>query len=238
MSRFWKSRFWNVTSIVFATVFLFAIPSGCRSGNQYARVIKPGEKEMVGSHAAGQETFRPLIDEAVSRLLDRHPPMSETQVSSRGEVLPPPRQQVCFVGVSNKSAEEIGDFKEQIYQAIDSRLHESGTFVPISRQYVEAGLRDLRLRPDELFIPANMRSFTGVMERNGQPIEYLLFATVTSGTTRENKEYQRDYQLVLELVNVQTGETDKQSATLSKAYHQSRASRWSAVHWPFGSSSQ
>lgn len=230
-------QFWNSSYLSMGSLVVIVAMTGCRSGNQYARVIRPGEKEMVGSHAAGQETFRPLIDEAVSKLLDRHPPMMESQVSSQGEVLPPPRQQVCFVGVANKSAEEIGDFKEQIYQAIDSRLHESGSFVPISRQYVEAGLRDLRLRPDELFIPANMRSFTGVMERNGQPIEYLLFATVTSGTTRENKEYQRDYQLVLEMVNVHTGETDKQTATISKAYHQSRASRWSAIHWPFGSSS-
>lgn len=230
-------QFWNSSYLLMGSLVVMVAMTGCRSGNQYARVIRPGEKEMVGSHAAGQETFRPLIDEAVSKLLDRHPPMMESQVSSQGEVLPPPRQQVCFVGVANKSAEEIGDFKEQIYQAIDSRLHESGSFVPISRQYVEAGLRDLRLRPDELFIPVNMRSFTGVMERNGQPIEYLLFATVTSGTTRENKEYQRDYQLVLEMVNVQTGETDKQTATISKAYHKSRASRWSAIHWPFGSSS-
>ncbi len=199
---------------------------GCRNGNQFARVIQPGEKEMIGSHAAGQETYRPLVEEAVSKLLGRQPSVNEMPVSLQGEELGPHRHHVCFVGVANKSAEEIGDFKEQIYQAIDSRLHESGNFAPISRQYVEAGLRELRLRPDDLFMPANMRSFTGVMERNGQEIEYLIFATLTSGTTRENKEFQRDYQLVLELVNVHTGEADKETAMLSKAYHQSRASRW------------
>src|SRR5262249_2574188 len=48
----------------------FVFP-GCR-GTQYARVIKPGEKEMVGSHQAGQETFRPLVDEAVTKLVARH----------------------------------------------------------------------------------------------------------------------------------------------------------------------
>src|SRR5262245_57960965 len=41
--------------------------AGCKS-TQYARVIKPGEREMVGSHQAGQETFRPLVDEAVTKL--------------------------------------------------------------------------------------------------------------------------------------------------------------------------
>ena len=49
----------------------FTFP-GCR-GTQFARVIKPGEKEMIGSHQAGQETFRPLVDEAVTKLVARHP---------------------------------------------------------------------------------------------------------------------------------------------------------------------
>jgi hypothetical protein len=31
---------------------------------------------------------------------------------------------------------------------------------------------------------------------------------------------------VLELVDIQTGQSDKQSAELSKAYHQTRAGRW------------
>ncbi|HUE74988.1 MAG TPA: penicillin-binding protein activator LpoB [Pirellulaceae bacterium] len=199
--------------------------AGCKSGNQFARVIKPGEKEMVGSHQAGQETFRPLVDEAVTKLMARHDGPSYVQVSAQ-ETLPPPRKSVCFVGVCNKSAEEIGDFKEQIYQAIDSRLHDCNSFSSISRQYVDAGLRELRLRPDDLFLPQNMRSFVGVMEQQGQPIQYLLFATLTSGTTRQNDNYQRDYQLVLELVDIQTGQSDKQTAELSKGYHKSRAGRW------------
>src|SRR5688572_16628820 len=86
------------------------LTAGCK-GTQYARVIKPGEREMVGSHQAGQETFRPLIDEAVGKLVARHAaPSQMMQVSTGPEVLPPPRMRVCFVGVENKTAEEIGDF--------------------------------------------------------------------------------------------------------------------------------
>lgn len=214
-----ESKFWLGLCLAF-------LGAGCRNGNQFARVIQPGEKEMIGSHAAGQETYRPLVDEAVAKLLSRQPPLIERYASMQGEEALPMQHQVCFVGVQNKSAEEIGDFKDQIYHAIDSRLHESDGFEPISRQYVEAGLRELRLKPEDLFIPANRRSFLGVMERSGQPIGFLMFATLTSGTTRENKEYQRDYQLVLELINVESGSTDKQTAMISKAYHQSRASRW------------
>lgn len=215
-----------------ATTFVTWCSGGCRSGKQYARVIQPGEREMVGSHQAGQETFRPLVDNAVMQLLARHDSNSAMQFASYPENLPPPKRLVCFVGVANKSAEEIGDFKEQIYQAIDTRIHDSTSFAPISRQYVEAGLREMRLRPEDLFLPDHMRSFCAVMERQGQPITYLLFATLTSGTTRENKEYQRDYQLVLELVDVNTGEADKEAAMLSKGYHQSRMSRWWDQHGP------
>ena len=74
-----------------------------------------------------------------------------------------------------------------------------------------------------------MRMFIGLMTQQGQPFEYLLFAKLTSGTTRENRDYQRDYELTLELVDIRTGEQDKQSAMLSKGYHHSRVSRASAV---------
>jgi len=67
--------------------------------------------------------------------------------------------------------------------------------------------------------------FVGLMNQQGQPFEYLLFAKLTSGTTRENKDYQRDYELTLELVDIRTGEQDKQTAAISKGYHHSRTSR-------------
>ena len=127
--------------------------------------------------------------------------------------------------MENKTAEEIGDFKEQIYEQIDARLLESNTFAPISRRYVDAGLRSTRIRPDELFVPEAMRTFVQVMEQQGQPFDYLLFAKLTSGTTRENHDYQRDYVLTLELVDIRSGLQDKQAATLSKAYHHSWISR-------------
>ena len=45
--------------------------AGCR-GHQYGQVLKPDQKDMVGSHAAGAETFNPLVDQAVAELLGRH----------------------------------------------------------------------------------------------------------------------------------------------------------------------
>ncbi len=189
---------------------------GCR-GHQTAQVKKPTEQDMVGSHAAGAETYKPLVDTAVATLLARQqqggarPGADPTQA-------PGPRR-ICFVGVENKSIEELGDFKEQLYQQIDTRIVQSQTFEAISKRYVEVGLRECRLRPDELFIPRNREQFAAAMQQMGQPFDYLLFATLTSGTTRDNKDYQRDYLLTLEMVNLHTGQADKEAAELSKGYN-------------------
>ena len=64
------------------------------------------------------------------------------------------------------------------------------------------------------------------MEQQGQPFDYLLYATITSGTTHENKDTQRDYLLTMEMIHVRTGEYDKQAAELSKGYHHSRVGRF------------
>jgi hypothetical protein len=213
-----------------ACILAIVAAGGCR-GHQHARVIQPGQREMVGSHGAGSETFKPLVEEAVAKMLARHCefPPAMVSYSEHPVVLGPKR--ICFVGVENKSAEELGDFREQIYQCIDSKMLEGGTFEPVSRRFVEAGLRATRLRPDELFVPSNMQMFTMYMEQHGQPFDYLLYATLTSGTTRDNRDYQRDYLLTLELVDVRTGQYDKQSAEISKGYHHSAISRWSPKNW-------
>jgi hypothetical protein len=195
--------------------------AGCRS-HQYAHVLSPDQKDMVGSHDAGAETFNPLIDTAVAQLLGRHAAGFQSASYSPDQPAPTGPLAICFVGVENKSAEEIGDFKDQIYQQIDTRIVQSGTFRAISKRFVDAGLAQTRLRPDALFVPANMRMFVESLEQMGQPFEYLLYATITSGTTQGNQSYQRDYLLTLELVNVQNGEYDKESAMVRKGYHKSK----------------
>lgn len=197
---------------------------GCRGG-QSAQVLNDCQRDMVGSHCAGAETFKPLVNEAVTKLLERQMAVIQP-VSAPVPPGPPGPKRICFVGVENKSAEEICDFKDQIYEVIDSRIIESGVFQSISRRYVEAGLRELRLRPDQLFLPAHQRQFLAMMEQQGQPFDYLLFATITSGTTRNNGDYQRDYLLTLEMVNIQTGQPDKECATLRKGYYKSCAGKW------------
>ncbi len=188
---------------------------GCRS-KQHAQVLTDDQADLVGNTAAGAETFGPLIDEAVGKLLARHQAGYQT-VSAPAEPLV-----VCFVGVENKSSEELGDFREQIYQLIDTKIEQSHTYRPLSRRYVDAALRETRMRPDQLFVPQHMATFAAYMLQCGQPINSLLYATITSGTTREDHAFQRDYLLTLEIVNVATGDYDKESAKLRKGYEKSR----------------
>lgn len=201
--------------------------SGCR-GRQTAQVLKPGEADMVGSHAAGAETFKPLVNEAVGNLLSRHAqgiqPVAFQDASSQMPM------KICFVGVENASMEEIGDFREQLYEAIDTAIVKSQIYQPISRRMVEAGIQQCGIRPADLFIPSNRQAFTAAMEQSGEPFDYLLFAKITSGTTQDNKDYQRDYMLTLEMVNIHTGRADKESASLSKGYNVSamaKVKNWS-----------
>jgi hypothetical protein len=184
--------------------------------------MAPGEADMVGSHTAGGETYKPLVAEAVTNLLGRHSHGLQP-VGFADQAQQPMR--ICFVGVENNSIEEIGDFREQIYQMIDTLIVQSPVYQPISRRFVETGLRDLRMRPDDLLRPDAMRAFTATMEQMNQPFDYLLFAKISSGTTHSNADYQRDYMLTLEMIDVRNGHYDKETAHLSKRYNVSPMAR-------------
>lgn len=210
---------------------LIALNAGCR-GYQYGHLIRNDQADIVGSHTAGGEVYRPLVEESVARLLGscQLTPVESEQVP--GEMGP---CKICFVGVENKSAEELGDFKDQIYQMIDARINQEGTFEAVSRRMVDAALVETRLRPDALLVPGNMQLFSSVLQRQGQPIDYLLYATLTSGTTERNSTTQRDYLLTLEMVDTRTGAYRKEQAEIRKGYHKSPLGRLTNYSiWPKG----
>lgn len=194
--------------------------TGCR-GRQFGHIVKDDRSDLVGSHTAGAAVFNPLVDEAVAKLLGRQEQLIQ-QASHPSEIGLEPKT-VFFVGLENKSAEELNDFRDQLVQQISAKINGSPNFQPLSRRFIEMGLSEARLRPDALFIPDNMRLFSIVLERQGAPIDYLMFATLTSGTTTRNSSEQRDYLLSLELVNIHTGRSELESATIRKGYHKTPA---------------
>ncbi|MFN5230633.1 MAG: penicillin-binding protein activator LpoB [Planctomycetota bacterium] len=207
------SQSWNRRALILGLLSIGPLAAGCR-GYSYGQLLKPTDKDLVGSHEAGSEVFHPLVDESVAKLLSRQ--QEQCIVGPDGF---PQKKTICFVCVENKMSEDIGDFKDQLYEQIDSKILESDVFRPISRRMVDAALHETRLRPDSLMVPDNMQLFTSVLQRQGAPIDYLLYAKLTSGTTERNTSKQRDYLLTLELTNVHSGEYSKESAEIRKGYH-------------------
>jgi Peptidoglycan-synthase activator LpoB len=194
--------------------------AGCQN-HRYAHVLDESQRDMVGSHQAGAETFDVLVGESVAKLLDRQIAANDYPLTGQ-----PGQKRICFAGIENRSSEDIGDFKDQLFEQIDSAVSSSGVFQTISPRFVESGLRQLRIYPADLMVPSHRAAFLSVMEQQDQPFDYLLFARLTSGTTQHNTSYQRDYVLTLELVDLATGSHDKESAELRKGYHKSRISKW------------
>lgn len=232
-----------------ATLGLSGTFAGC-AHHQYSHLLASQDADMVGSHQAGAATWNPLVEESVAKLLGRCPPAvqpvqfeqaalsseggaaigGESANSPVGSALAAGPATVCFVGIENKSAEELVDFKDQLYEKIDSEINAAETFRSISRRMVEAALRETRLRPDSLFLPQNRELFAATLGRQGAPVDYLMYATITSGTTDRNKSTQRDYVLTLEMVNLHSGDYLKESAEIRKGYHENRTGKW----WNYG----
>jgi hypothetical protein len=181
-----------------------------------------GESDKVGSDRAGAEVYNPMVREAVGKLLARAAVEPIRQVAfDNGAMMVPPKRKVCFISLENNSVEELGDFKEHIKSSILEKISESDQFEIVSDRAVSAGLRTLSFRPDDLFMEENMRMFTGAMGRGGTPVDYLLFAKITSGTTEVNRDMQRDYKLSLELINTQTFVPIIESMPMRKEYNHS-----------------
>ena len=176
------------------------------------------ESNRVGSDRAGAEVYNPMVKHAVGKLLEQASYEPIQQVGFSGM---PPRRKVCFVGLENSSMEELADFKEHIKTTISEKISQSDQFEVVSDRAVAAGLRTLSLRPDDLFMEGNMKMFINAMGRDGTPVDYLLFAKITSGTTVDNRDMQRDYKMTLELVNTRTFEQIMESFPMRKEYNKS-----------------
>lgn len=201
--------------------------SGCR-GFQYGHLVRPETQDMVGSHSAGAAVYKPLVDESVAKLLGRCESSPSAAVFNQDGI--PHPQSVYFVGVENASAEELGDFKEHLYELIDTKIGASPAFAPFSRKVADVALRNTNLRPDSLIQADNMQLFTSYLQRDGQPVDYLLFAKITSGTTERNSSSQRDYLLTLEMIDTRNHQSIKELAEIRKGYHKSPWARISSYN--------
>lgn len=204
---------------LFVLAVLTITVAGCR-GKQHAHVLSETDKDMVGSHTAGAETWKPLVQQAVAQIMAQ----SASNIHQASHTTSPdglPQRSICFLGVENRSGEELGDASEQIFEDITTMLTQDPQFKVISRTYVDAALDECRLTPQQLTLPHNQQTLLSILQRAEQPFDYILFARVTSMSTNSNGDYQRDYKLTLEMFDIHTAQSFQASADLRKGYHKS-----------------
>lgn len=191
------------------TVFLLAfVVFGCE-GSPKGRVKSGDEGDTVGSKTAGAETYNALIEEATRKLLN-----AEAARFPEGSV-----RKICFVGIENRGAEELGDIRESTNQIIETVIYQSHRYKMIAQSYVSHVLQVNGMNAADLHLEQGLQKFLSVLRKEGQDPDYLLWAIYTTLSTEGEKERQRDYLLTLELVDAASGElVQKETARVRKAY--------------------
>lgn len=201
-------------ALVLSLAVAAATFSSCASG----RVMSSNEDSMVGAEGAGSEVYNEAVRSVLQKVLDDHSQKFLHNAAGKWNV--------AFVGIDNKSAEELGDFGGSIYANVEDVIGNSELYSVVAQQYVEAALQATRLTPNQLFLEEPRQKFMSVVGKNGKLPDVLLFAIVTTQTTRGGKDLlgredsERTYQLQLNFVDAQTGElvTTKKSDQIRKAY--------------------
>ena len=196
---------------------------GCET--QKGKLVDVSSPERVGSHKAGSEVYDPAASAAVEGLLVQAagtPIMPEDVGNTLGQYVDDPyKRRVCFVGVENAGGEEMGDIREDLAETIRTMIAQSDQFDVIDSRLVTAGLRETGLRVDDLLLPDKRARFASALGEMDSPFDYILFAKVTTATTRDNADSQVKYSLTLDLVNVHTGSSTRQTVELKKHYNKS-----------------
>ena len=216
------SRLFLRVFIVWTTCVLFVV--GCET--QKGKLVDSSTPDRVGSHKAGSEVYDPAARAAVEGLLAQvaSEPMKPEEVGAVvGQIIEEDltKRKVCFVGVENAGGEELGDIRESLSETIRTMISQSDQFEVIDSRMVAAGLRETGLRVDDLLLPDKRSRFAAALGEMDSPFDYLLFAKVTTATTRDNADSQVKYTLTLDLTNIHTGSSTRHTVELKKHYNRS-----------------
>lgn len=202
---------------VSASCLIVAFVFFCGCAMQKGKLLKDDDPMRTGSHKAGSEVFDPAADSAVSGLLAKAEGiMQEHGPVGQGKI------RLCFIGVENAGAEEMGDLKQDLDEMIRTKITQSPRFETIDSRTIAAALRKTGLRSDDLLLPESRGQFVNALGGLGSSFDYILFAKVTTATTRANKDAQVKYALTLDLVDVNSGSPAvRESVALRKNYNKS-----------------
>lgn len=178
--------------VALAAAFLAA---GCTGPS--ARVKSGDEGDLVDTTKGGTETYKELIRKGTSELLSEH----RLTLGNAAE-----RVMVAFVGVENRSSEELGEFRASMNNEIETVLVNSRLYAMISMNAIDAAKRQSNLRNiSDLTTGEPRAAFLSVLNKDGQAPQYILFGEVTSMTSRGNDASERTYQLKLQMMDSSNG---------------------------------
>lgn len=177
-----------------------------------ARIRDPGEDSIVGDTRAGAAVYRNVIDQGLKDLSDQYRAQTRGQVTFT-------KIKVAFMGVDNRTNEELGSWRQQINDIINRAVNRSGDFQDISfERFIKPALNRARVSPENLVIPADRRKLMEVLEQSGTPVDAFLFASLSQGDTRGGGLRQSDYILTFELMNAGDGTRLMSHGEISKEY--------------------
>ena len=220
----WSAPFDGRTVKRTSTLFLaLALLVGCAT--QRGKLVDNDEPSRVGSHRGGSEIYDPAAEAAVDGLLKQaaRNPVSAADVGKTVAQISEEYgvRKICFLGVENAGGEEMGDLREDLAEVIRTKISQSDVFETIDPRMATAGLRESGLRVEDLLLPEKRERFAAALGESETPFDYILFAKVTTATTVDNKDSQVKYSLTLDLVNVRTGASIRETVSLKKHYNRS-----------------
>lgn len=193
-----------------STLLLAALP-GCR-GLQLVR-FDATDSAAEALSRADEAAFGPVVEDAVASLLARHVPAPALQASfDEGTLSPPAPKRICVV--ADTGTDETGVL-EPIRAILERRIAASSMFAPADPDLVAATLHTSRTEPEALVVPENRKAFASALEEQGQPIDYLLFVTLTSDPEVPPTSGGPAF-LTLELIDAKSGSHDQQPVDVSK----------------------
>lgn len=213
----------NFLSVLALSFWIALFSSGCRL--QEGKIVSSDTANRVGSHKAGSEVYEPVAEAAFAGLiaeLDQAAPTIEddAQFEVRGEK-EMKRLKVCFAGVENSGGEDMGDLRENLNETIRSLISQSDRFEIVDERMMAALLRKSGMRLDDLLVSDNLTAFLESADKDTEWIDYILFAKVTTATTKDNSDSEVHYSLNMDLVDVHTGASIRHTEQMKKHYNRS-----------------
>ncbi|MBK8979690.1 MAG: hypothetical protein IPM29_27640 [Planctomycetes bacterium] len=192
--------------------FLACLTFAACAGPQ-ARIMDDNEDDLVGGDRAGSATYDRLVKGAVQELLEKY----TDQVLAGSQ---PGGLNVAFAGIENATREELGEWRDELNEIIDTSINDFRGFSTVSQRYVRAALNETGLTTEDLFIPAKRREFFRVLEiQAGNPVKAIVWARLTGGSQQQGQTRQQRYRLTLDMVDSETGKNLKADAEVRKEYN-------------------